>query len=90
MTSFPKATIAGLYFAKLKCGTVKLIHLRNVASITYKKTSITFYYNFPCVTGENYYERVDSKPAYDTLEWGTEAEAEKEFERCTKAFEELQ
>jgi hypothetical protein len=82
--------MVGIYVARIKTGITKLIHLRNVASVTLNDTSITFYYNFPIVTGESYYERIQSKPAYDTFTWATEKEAKCEFDICRKALEELQ
>lgn len=73
---------------KLKKAT-KLIHLRNVASITLQNSTLLFHYNFPHVRGETYYGGVESRPAFDEFTWTTEAEAVEAFEECKKAFQEL-
>lgn len=81
--------MTGIYITRLKTGVTKLIHLRNVTAVILENTSLTFYYNFPCVPGKTYYERLESKPAYDIFIWPTETDAVREFEICKKAMAQM-
>jgi hypothetical protein len=80
----------GLFKITYNSGITKLINLRNVCAVSLQSRQITFQYNFPCVTGENFYARVESWPAYEMLEMPTEEAAEKEFEAIRKEFERLE
>jgi hypothetical protein len=85
----PIRMAGGTYMIQFSNKVTKLIHLRNVSSVSLQNKLITIYYNFPCVTGESYYEKVESKPAYDSFEMPTHGEAQKEFEKIQKTFCEL-
>ena len=71
-------------------GMTKLIHLRNVCAVSIHQKTITFQYNFPCVTGESYYEKVESHPAYEKIVMPSEKEAEREFEVIRHEFDRLE
>ncbi len=80
----------GLYLIRYTNGLTKLINLRNVCAVSLHSRRIIFQYNFPCVTGENFYARVESAPAYEMLDKPTEEDAAKEFEAIRKEFERLE
>ena len=78
----------GVFLIRLPNAT-KRIHLHNVASVQLQKTAIRIEYNFPCVTGKSFYEKVESRPAFEEFTWATEAEANTAFQECKVAFQEL-
>jgi hypothetical protein len=77
----------GIHITKFGNGIMKLIHLRNVSSIALEKTTLTFYYNFPCISGDTYYEKYESKPAFEKIVYPTEEVAQNEFHKARQSFE---
>ena len=80
----------GVFVVRFGNGVSKLIHLRNVCAVSLKHNTVTFQYNFPCVTGDTYYEKVESHPAYETIQMPSETDAEAVFEKVQKEFERLE
>jgi hypothetical protein len=82
--------MTGVYIAKIANGITKIVNLRNVASASLYKTTISVEYNFAEIIGERYSEgQIASKPMKETFVWNTEEKAQNEFSKLQKNMEEL-
>lgn len=63
---------------------------RNISAISLNKNTIHIYYNFPCVVGDTFYNRVEPHPSYESIEIDTEENAKTQFAAIQKEFDRLE